>query len=113
MSASILKSEKNENTLYQADIKAYENTWTNHRRKRRLEQRLADGKRQKTDDSLQNKSVNERVEHTETTSNSKALFSATLVLRKKDDSFWMDMLYLDGNKDNFYQVFQFLKNRYI
>jgi len=109
----MLKSAKNENILYQADIKAYENTWTNHRRKRRLEQRLADSKRQKTDDSLHNISVNEKVEHTETTSNAIALFSATLVLRKKDNSIWMDMLHLDGNKDNSHQVFQFLKNRFI
>lgn len=115
MATSTLKSKKNENILYQADIKAYENTWTHQRRKRRMEQRLADSKRKKSDDNIPNESDEERVEsHLETTSFSRALFSATLVLRKTDDNnIWIDMLHLDGNRDNSYQVFQFFKNKFV
>lgn len=119
----MLKSEKNENVLFQADIKAYENTWTNYRRKRRLEQRIANNKRQKMDNNEHNKSDNKRtedselniqIEHAETaTTNTKAIFSATLVLRKEGSIIWINMLHLDGSKDKSYQVFQFLKNRFI
>lgn len=112
----MLKSKKDENVLYQADIKAYEDTWTHNtnRRKRRMEQRLADTKRQKFDDALHNKLDDERdKQHLETTANVKALFSATLVLRKTDRTIWIDMLHLDGNKNITFQVFQFFKNRFI
>lgn len=114
MSISLLKSKKDENTLYQADIKAYENTWTHQRRKRRLEQKSTDNKRQKTDENLPHESDDERVEQDlKTTANANALFTATLVLRKTDDTIWIDMLHLDGNRDNSYQLFQFLKNRFV
>lgn len=115
MSAAILKSKSDKNVLYQADIQAYENTWTHQRRKRRMEKRLADSKRQKINDNcLHIESDEEKVDqHLETTVNAKRLFSATLVLRKTDNSIFLDMLHLDGNRDNSYQVFQFFKNRFI
>jgi hypothetical protein len=114
MSISLLKSEKDENILFQADIKAYENTWTHQRRKRRMEQKSNDNKRQKTNDNLSNESDDEKVEQNlETSANINALFAATLVLRKTDDTLWIDMLHLDGNRDNSYQLFQFLKNRFV
>lgn len=79
-----------------------------------MEQRLADTKRQKSDNALPNKLDDERVkQHLETTVNAKALFSATLVLRKTDRTIWIDMLHLDGNKNISYQVFQFFKNKFI
>lgn len=79
-----------------------------------MEQRLADTKRQKSDNALPNKLDDERVkQHLETTANAKALFSATLVLRKTDRTIWIDMLHLDGNKNISYQVFQFFKNKFI
>lgn len=110
----MLKSKKDENVLFQADIKAYEDTWTHNtsRRKRRMEQRLADSKRQKSDDVLHNKLNDKRVDST-TAANATALFFATLVLRKRDNTIWIDMLHLDGNKNISYQVFQFFKNRFI
>ncbi|XP_001948397.1 U6 small nuclear RNA (adenine-(43)-N(6))-methyltransferase [Acyrthosiphon pisum] len=115
LSISKLQSKISENVLYQADIQAYENTWTHQRRKRRMEKRLADCKRQKTNDScLLIASDDERVDqHLETTVNAKPLFAATLVLRKSDNTILIDMLHLDGNRDNSYQVFQFFKNRFI
>jgi len=80
-----------------------------------MEKRLADCKRQKTNDScLHIASDDERVDqHSETTVNAKPLFVATLVLRKTDTTILIDMLHLDGNRDNSYQVFQFFKNRFI
>ncbi|KAF0753513.1 U6 small nuclear RNA (adenine-(43)-N(6))-methyltransferase [Aphis craccivora] len=80
LSTAILKSKSDENVLYQADIQAYENTWTHQRRKRRMEKRLADSKRQKTNDNcLHVESDEEKVDqHLETTVNAKRLFSATL-----------------------------------
>lgn len=116
MSISILKSKNDANVLYQADIRAYENTWTHQRQKRRrMEKRLADCKRQKTDDGcLHIESDDEKSEqHLETKMNVKPLFVATLVLRKTDDNIFIDMLHLDGNRDKSYQVFQFFKNRFI
>jgi len=115
LSTAILKSKSDENVLYQADIQAYENTWTHQRRKRRMEKRLADSKRQKTNDNyLHVESDEEKVDqHLETTVNAKRLFSATLVLRETDNSIFLDMLHLDGNRDNSYQVFQFFKNKFI
>lgn len=115
MSISILKSKIDESVLYQADIQAYENTWTHQRRKRRMEKRLADCKRQKTNDCcLHVESDDERVDHhLEASLKAKPLFAATLVLRKTDNTISIDMLHLDGNRDNSHQVFQFLKNRFI
>lgn len=114
MSVSLLKSEKDENILFQADIKAYENTWTHQRRKRRMEQQSTDNKRQKTNDNSHTESDEKNVEQNlETSADVKALFAATLVLRKTDDTLWIDMLHLDGNRDNSYQLFQFLKNRFV
>lgn len=115
MSISMIKSIDDEKVLYQADIKAYKNTWTHQRRKRRMEQRLTDNKRQKTDDNLPQKSDEERVEgDSETTSFSSALFSATIVLRKTDDNnIWIDMLHLDGSRDSSHQLFQFFKNKFV
>lgn len=106
----MLKSIEDENILYQTDIRAYENTWTHQRRKRRMEQRIADMKRLKT-----NESDDEKVEShmEESTGNAKALFSATLVLRKTDNIIWIDMLHLDGNRENSNQVFQFFKNKFV
>jgi len=110
-----LQSKIDESVLYQADIQAYENTWTHQRRKRRMEKRLADCKRQKTNDGCSLiASDDERVDQNlETTVNAKPLFAATLVLRKSDNTILIDMLHLDGNRDNSYQVFQFFKNRFI
>lgn len=115
MSISVLKSKIDESVLYQADIQAYENTWTHQRRKRRMEKRLAGCKRQKTNDSGSHiVSDDERTDkNLDTTLNSKPLFVATLVLRKTDNTIVIDMLHLDGNRDNSHQVFQFLKNRFI
>ncbi|XP_026808384.1 U6 small nuclear RNA (adenine-(43)-N(6))-methyltransferase [Rhopalosiphum maidis] len=115
LSIATLKSKSDENVLYQADIQAYENTWTHQRRKRRLEKRLADIKRQKTNDNcLHIESDDEKADqHLETTVNAKPLFSATVVLRKTDNSICIDMLHMYGNRDNSYQVFQFFKNRFI
>lgn len=108
----MLKSKIDESILYQADVKAYENTWTHQRRKRRKEQRIADNKRQKTnDDNLKNDVTN--TDEQQNTMNTEALFSATIVLRKTNNTIWIDMLHLDGNRDNSYQVFQFFKNRFI
>lgn len=77
-----------------------------------MEQRLAN-KRQKTDDNFLHKSNDERVEQCpESTANTKALFSATLVLRKTENTIIIDILHLDGNKENLNQVFQFFKNRF-
>lgn len=45
--------------------------------------------------------------------NTKALFTATLVLRNTDDTIWIDMMHLDGSKENVHQVFQFFKNNLI
>lgn len=107
----MLKSKSDENVLYQADVKAYQNTWTHQRRKRRKEQRIADNKRQKTNDYLQNDNTD--MDEVQITANTKPLFAATLVLRKTNDKIWIDMLHLDGNRDNSYQVFQFFKNRFV
>jgi len=110
-----LQSKIDESVLYQADIQAYENTWTHQRRKRRMEKRLADCKRQKTNYGCSLiASDDERVDQNlETTVNAKPLFAATLVLRQSDNTISIDMLHLDGNRDNSYQVFQFFKNRFI
>lgn len=115
MSVSLLKSKTDVNTLFQADIKAYENTWTHQRRKRRMKQKSTDNKRQKTDDNIHNEcNDDERVEqNSETATDPKPLFAATLVLRKTDGTIWIDMLHLDGNRDNSYQLFQFFKNRFV
>jgi len=115
LSISVLKSKIDESVLYQADIQAYENTWTHQRRKRRMEKRLADCKRQKTNDSCSHiVSDDERTDQNlDTTLKAKPLFVATLVLRKTDNTIVIDMLHLDGNRDNSHQVFQFLKNRFI
>jgi len=113
---STLNSKTDKRFLYQADIKSYENTWAHHRRKRRMEQISSNRKRQKTDDALHvAKSDNEMDEppHSETATNSKPLFVATLVLRKTNNTIWIDMLHLDGNKDNLCQVLQYFKNRFV
>lgn len=47
------------------------------------------------------------------TENTKALFTATLILRNEDDTIWIDILHLDGSKENVHQVFQFFKNNLI
>lgn len=80
-----------------------------------MEKRLADCKRQKTNDGCSLiASDDERVDQNlETTVNAKPLFAATLVLRQSDNTISIDMLHLDGNRDNSYQVFQFFKNRFI
>ncbi|XP_050522910.1 U6 small nuclear RNA (adenine-(43)-N(6))-methyltransferase isoform X2 [Daktulosphaira vitifoliae] len=98
---------KNKDILYQADIKAFENTWHHQRRKRRMEQRLTD-KRQKKENNMYNESeFNQSSEpHKD---NKKILFEATLVLRT-NDNIWIDMLHLNGDRNNSYQVFQLLKN---
>lgn len=113
---STLNSKSNkEKFLYQADIKGYENTWAHYRRKRRMEQISSNRKRQKTDDTLNiAKSDNEMDEpRSEMATNSKPLFVATLVLRKTNNTIWIDMLHLDGNKDNLCQVLQYFKNRFV
>lgn len=106
----MLKSIEDDDVLYQTDIKAYENTWTHQRRKRRMEQRLADMKRQKPNNNLPSESDDEKIE---SAANTKALFAATLVLRKTDNIIWIDMLHLDGNRENSNQVFQFFKNKFV
>ncbi|VVC31765.1 Ribosomal RNA large subunit methyltransferase F-like,Methyltransferase-like protein 16,S-adenosyl-L- [Cinara cedri] len=111
LSISMLKSKTDENVLYQADVKAYENTWTHQRRKRRKEQRIADNKRQKMSDNLHNDEPD--MEEQLITANAEPLFAATIVLRKTNNTIWIDMLHLDGNRNNSYQVFQFFKNRFV
>lgn len=114
MTTSVFKSQKDKDVLYQVDIKAYENTWTHQRRKRRMEQRQANSKRQKSDDNLKIKLDDECVEQNlETNVKPNSLFAATIVLRKTDNTIWVDMLHLDGNRDNSHQVFQFFKNRFV
>lgn len=115
---SVLKSTADKRFLYRADVKCYENTWAHHRRKRRMEQISSNRKRQKTDDALcDDKSDNEKVEEQRleetTATNSKPLFIATLALRQTDNTIWIDMLHLDGNKDNLCQVLQYFKNRFV
>lgn len=117
----MLKPQSNENILYQADVKAYEDTWTHQRRKRRMEQRITDNKHQKTNNNLKNDktdmdntiNANDNTDEQQITANAKALFTATLVLRKTNNTIWIDMLHLGGNRDSSYQVFQFFKNRFV
>ncbi|XP_050440218.1 U6 small nuclear RNA (adenine-(43)-N(6))-methyltransferase [Adelges cooleyi] len=108
------KTPTNKDTLFQADVKAYENTWVHQRRKRRMEQRTIDNKRQKLQESTPEDSYNVVcAQPSETNVNNKTfLFDATFLLRKSNDKIWVDMLHVNGNRDNSHQVFQYLKNRF-
>lgn len=100
---------KNADILFQADIKAFENTWHHQRRKRRMEQRSTD-KRPKIENNLTDKSVVDIYQSSDScVDNKNILFEATLVLRT-NDNIWIDLLHLKGDRNNSYQVFQLLKN---
>lgn len=75
-----------------------------------MEQRLSDSKRHKADDDLPTE-LDDKT--SSVTLNAEVLFVATLVLRKSNNTVWLDMLHVDGNRDSSHQVFQFFKNRFV